>query len=61
MCLVAVGLFAKEGGVGVVLSYVSVGLAFRAILFEITSLQYQNFMNAIVAEIQLAAHVKQVS
>lgn len=46
---------------GVVLSYVSVGLAFRAILFEITSLQYQNFMNAIVAEIQLAAHVKQVS
>lgn len=41
-----------------VLSYVSVGLAFKAISFEITSVSYQDFMNAIVAEIQLAAHIK---
>lgn len=46
---------------GVVLSYVSVGLAFKAIHFEITGLKYQDFMNAIVAEIQLAAHIKHVS
>lgn len=46
---------------GVVLSYVSVSLAFKAVSFEIISLQYQDFMNAIVAEIQLAAHVKQMA
>lgn len=41
-----------------VLSYVSVGCAFKAISFEITSVQYQDTMNAIVAEIQLPAHLK---